>query len=271
MSEYTPPRQNDPPIMTSGMTDFYSNILEYYDELFPLREESISFFKRRHEEQQTSFQVQPAPFTRLLGIGCATGTLENKLNSFDIDITGIDRNPDMIATAKRRIKRASSTIRFFEMSSLDIRRFLKEGSFNIISCLENTLPYITDETLLRKFFHDSRALLAPKGMLVVQTLNYDRIISERTTILPVRSSIRVRLSRVYHWGENGLIDLDTTLELGNGRKIRSNRTISIRPSNRNTLEALAVDAGFKTCSWFGDFTEEPWTADSPYSIGIFSI
>jgi len=271
MYEYSPPRQKDPPIMTNGLTDFYSSILEYYDELFPLREECVAFFNRRHKELQTSFQNISAPFTRLLGIGCATGTLENRLHSLGIDITGVDRNPDMISTAKRRMKRASSTLRFFEMSSLDIRRFFKEGSFNIISCLENTLPFISDETLLKKFFHDCKTLLAPKGILVVQTLNYDRIISTKTTILPIRSSIRVRLSQVYHWCENGLIDLDTTLELGNGRKIRSDRSISIRPSGRSTMETLAMNAGFTSYTWFGDFTENQWVADSPYSIGVFSL
>ncbi len=265
---FSPGNQNETPQLTENIQEYYSAILEYYDELFPLTSESLNFFLRRHTELQEASAQKPAPFTRLLGIGCATGTLENKLNSFGLDITGIDKNPDMVATARRRIKRSSSTIRFFEMSTLDMRRFLKADSFNIISCLENMLPYLSDETLQRKFFHDCHSLLRNSGILVIQVLNYDQLIKSRTTVLPSRSSVRVNLTRVYQYRDDGLIDLDTTLELGNGSKIRSNRNVQILPPTRGRIEQCAAEAGFTDITFFSDFAESPWSSEGAYTIAL---
>ena len=97
----------------------------------------------------------------------------------------------MVATAQRRIKASFSTIRFFEMNSLDIGRFLKASSFNIIACVDNTLPYLGDRTLVRKFFHDTKKLLAPGGFLLLHVYNFGPDGENSSIMLPERSSIRV--------------------------------------------------------------------------------
>lgn len=263
MSGYQPPPQ-----IIETLQEYYSAILEYYDELFPVDESVVSFIRALQEEQKASFPEGRAPLIRYLGIGCATGTLENKLSGAGLDITGIDRNPEMIETAKRRMKRGFSTTRFFEMSTLDMVRFLKKGSFNIIACLNNMLPYLADETLLRKFFHDARELLAPGGKLVIHTLNYDSVPVTKPSRLPDRSSVRVTLKRGYLPDPDSAFLLDATLELGNGRKIMLQKGTKILPLTTGKVESLAREAGFSTCVLAGSFSRDPWSPDRAESIVI---
>jgi len=151
-----------------------------------------------------------------------------------------------------------------------MKRFLKIRSFNIIACLENTIAYISDETLIRKFFHDSRELLAPGGMLVIQTLNYDSIPDGKPSRLPDRKSVRVSLERGYIPDSEGLLILDASLELGNGRKIILQKTTKVAHLSSAKIKSLAREAGFSDCLMFGSFSGNTWTQESACSLFVFS-
>ena len=263
---YNETKNKDNLVIIENIQDFYTSILEYYDELFPVDDLVAPFLLNLQKSQKVFSESKSSPMCRYLGIGCATGNLENRLAGQGFDITGLDQNPAMIETAKRRMKRGFSTIRFFEMSAIDIRRFLKKGSFHIIGCLGNVLPYIYDETLLRKFFYDARELLVPGGNLVIQTRNYDGLITTKPVRLEDKKSVRVTLSRGYTPSEGGRAYLDATLEQGNGKKLVLQKTTEIIPINVEKVEAFAREAGFQSISIFGDFSCAPWTSASPSSI-----
>lgn len=256
-------------IETENLQEFYSRNLEYYDELFPVEEAQYGFISRLQQAFNAASLVQPPPICRFLGLGCATGTLENKLVNSGFDTTGIDKNADMIETAKRRMKRGYSTGRFFEMSTIDIARFLKAGSFNIIFCPGDLLWYIPDETLIRKFLHDCRGLLAPGGTLVIQTQNFESKDLSHAFRLPERSSVRVTLSRSLEPSEDGLLGLNASLEQGNGQTIILKKGTKLLPLNGSAIEDFARKAGFTEVKRFGSFDETEWSPDSPETILVF--
>lgn len=266
---YGTTREQDP-VLIENIQDFYTAILEYYDELFPLDENLAPFIQDIAREQKNASGKDAGALPRFLGIGCATGTLENKLLKCGMDITGIDQNRDMVETAKRRMKRGFSTIRFFEMPAIDINRFLKKGSFNIIACVDDVIPFVSDETLLRKLFHDVKSLLAPGGTFIVQTMNYDGLMTEKPVRLPDRSSVRVTLSRGYIPSDDGLVFLDATLELGNGKKLTLQRTTKILPTTVARVKHLAEEAGFTKVETYGDFARAHWSEESLSSVFAFS-
>jgi 2-polyprenyl-3-methyl-5-hydroxy-6-metoxy-1,4-benzoquinol methylase len=263
-------RSTEPVVTKENIQDFYSAILEYYDELFPLDETAIPFFLSLQQKLKNASPEKTSPLCRFLGIGCATGNLENKLAPNNMDITGIDKNPDMIETAKRRMKRGYSTIRFFEMSSIDMKRFLKARSFQIIACIDNTLPYIADETLIRKFFYDAKELLAPGGILVIQTINMEGLESGKPKVLEERSSIRVSLSRSWIPISHNLYALDAMLEMGNGKKLALQKTANIIALSTSRLESYAREAGFTGCNLQADFSGSRWDSSSANSVMLFT-
>ena len=265
MAGYQPP-----PHMVETLQDYYSEILEYYDELFPFDEAQLAFFRSLQQEQGKRISAGTAPLVRFLGIACATGNLENKLSGPGIDITGIDRNAQMVETAKRRMKRGFSTTRFFEMSTLDMARYLKKESFHIIASVDNFLPYIGDETLIRKFFHDARVLLAPGGALVAETFNFDSISPGKVIRLPDQSSLRVTLKRALIPDANDAYFLDASLELGNGRKISLQKGTAVIPLTTEKIERVARESGFSSVSFAGSFSGSPWSPESLKTVVTLS-
>lgn len=258
-------RPSEPAIIAADFQAFNSHLLEYYDELFPLDENAIAFFADLREEYLATSPRRPVPLCRFLGVSCGTGNLENKLALDPFDVTGIDRSPDFIGAARRRIKRNGSTVRFFEMATIDMGRFLKAGSFNVVAALGNAIPLLGDEILVRKALHDARRLLAPGGVLVVETENYDRLLSSREPELPELSSMRVRLRRRYEYKNENRIELETTLETGNGRRIVL-PCAAVYPMSTARLETLAREAGFAAVSLYGDFARGAWEADGPTTV-----
>jgi 2-polyprenyl-3-methyl-5-hydroxy-6-metoxy-1,4-benzoquinol methylase len=258
-----------PVVTVENMQEFYSETIEYYDELYPL-DPSVSAFIAKLARETTPIQPGGAvPLCRYLGIGCATGNLENGLAQAGFDITGIDLNPDMIETAKRRMKRGGSTIRFFEMGTIDMRRFLKAGSFNVITCLDNMLPYIGDETLTRKFFHDAKTLLAAGGTLVMQVINIDSFGKGKTIKLQERSSVRVTLTETWTPSDDGKYSLDASLELGNGKRLILKKGTGIFACPADQLEGYAREAGFTSCERHADFSGTAWSPESVNSVLLF--
>lgn len=252
-------------VSIGSLQDYYSRILEYYDELFPLDDQAVPCILRLVDKLKQKAQVTPPPIFRFLGIGCATGTLENRLAQYSLDVTGIDANPDMVATAQRRIKATFSSIRFFEMNSLDVARFLKEKSFNIISCIENMLPYIGDHTLVKKFFHDSRKLLAPGGYLVLHVFNFDTLNKQTEVNFAELSSIRVKLSRKLVPAEEEKMTLEAELELGNGQLVHFHKA-PILPLTMNQITDIAREAGFGAPEVYGGYDYKPFEKDSTYTV-----
>lgn len=262
-------------IIIDSLQDFYSEIIEYYDELFPFDPASIDFIQSLKKEIEQSTTEIPnlheKPYCRLLNIGSATGILENKLAQLSFDVTGIDRNQKMIETAKRRLRRGLANARFFELSILEMRHFLTPQSFKIISCLDTTLNYIADDTLIKKFLFDCKTLLAPGGRLVIQIFNFTEKDLTGEKILPERSSIRVKLTRkVKITGDNRRY-LHTELELGNGKIIQlANEVSKIYPITKAALEDWAKQAGFESCKVYKDFNKNPWSEESDYSLFVLS-
>ncbi len=268
--EYNSPHGADEPDYAENLQEFYDAIREYYDELFPVDEGAVALITGLVEDFRKNSPIQPPPICRYLGIGCATGTLENRISSPALDVTGIDRNPGMVETSQRRMKRGYSSTRFFEMSAIDIRRFLKPGSFNIIGCVNNTLPYLADETLVRKFLFDAKALLAPGGKLVLQFINFDSFGPNEAVRLPDRSSVRVRLSRSLHPVEEGVYELDAILEKGSGTFLELDEGTDLLAITRPRLEAWGREGGFVNFEYGGDYLGRPWTPESHYTVAILS-
>ena len=88
--------------------DSMQNILEYYDELFPVSSEQKLFY----DEILNTFEIEP----KILSINCGTGIFEHYLSRRNCNVTGIDYIPGLLESATRRHRQPGCTIRFFQMS-----------------------------------------------------------------------------------------------------------------------------------------------------------
>ena len=141
------------------------NLAEYYDELYPISQEQQAFYEEL-------LKTYPYP-AKLLRIGCGTGYFEHKLARQGYDVTGLEVCSEMLESATRRRRLPVTAIRFFNMSTIEMGRFLGKKFYNIISCLNDRLIFIHDAVLMRKFFYDCKSLLSQNGTLILQLPNFE--------------------------------------------------------------------------------------------------
>ena len=237
------------------------NLVEYYDELYPVSEAQKKFFNSISLDYQ-----QPVRFLRT---SCGAGLFEHFLARDGADVTGIEYFPELLRSANLRRRNQLMSIRFFQMSELDMARFLGKGFYNVLFNLSNRLIYIHDKTLLRKFFFDAKQLLSENGKLILELYNYDKF-NQSGMFLPVRESLRAKMTTSLELSADGKWTVNKTIETGSGRilPVMENEVVFLpKPSE---IELFAKEAGFSDVMLYSGFDMSPFTGNEDTVIAQIS-
>jgi 2-polyprenyl-3-methyl-5-hydroxy-6-metoxy-1,4-benzoquinol methylase len=242
--------------------ELIQNVIEYYDELYPVTEGQKKFYA----DLMTKYAI-PVKFLR---IGCGTGYFEHLLAREGHDVTGIDTSKEMLESANLKRRNQLMAIRFFLMSTIDMTRFLGQGFYNIISCLNNEVLFIHDRTLMRKYFFDCKQLLAPNGTLVLQLTNF--MINNNVPVikLTTRESIRAKLYTEILTKDDGSKYLSEEVETGTGKVLPVVDKTSIYPLLPSEIEEFAEEAGFSSAEFYADFSKKEFTGKEPEMIVLLN-
>lgn len=176
----------------------------------------------------------------------------------------------MLETANRRRRMPNTAIRFFQMSTIEMTRFLGKGFYNVISCLSDRIIFIHDKTLMRKFFYDCKLLLAEGGHLVLQLSNYSVFNTKPMAKLPTQESIRVKLYTQLWTNEEGNCTLQQDLEHCGSKVVPVLKDVAVLPILPDQITEYAKEAGFKDINLYSGFDKSPLQADSPTVVCVLS-
>lgn len=182
---------------------FYNTLAKHYSDLFPLNEDHLTLFDLIIKKDSTYG----------LDIGCATGILTHALQNYIPIMVGIDLSDTMIALAN---KHNQSGINFKMMDMTQITSVFEPSTFDVVTCLGNTLPHVSHEHV-KKLLHDIYVCLKQDGQLLIQVVHYDLMLKEKRRSLPTITNQNVEFQREYiYFSENSpilfkarLIDLHT--------------------------------------------------------------
>lgn len=234
--------------------EYLNNLIEYYDELYQASDAQKKFY--------TNLIQQFGMPTKILGIGCSTGNFEYYLAQLGHDVTGIDTSPEMLESASRRRRMPNTAIRFFEMSTVEMSRFLGKDFYNIISCLNNKIIFIHDKILLKKFFVDCKSLLTEQGILILQFGNYSHFAKNGKFSLPSHKSIRVNLVTKIEQKSKDEFLLSQKLDRGDDRYLPVLKETPILPVTPELITSFAKEAGFTSINFTNGWSQEPFTEDN---------
>ena len=236
------------------------NAVEYYDELYPVTAEQQEFY--------AAIKTHYAPPVRFLHIGCGTGALEHFLVKDGSDVTGLEVSKELITAAALHRKTQLTPIRFFQLSTLEMKRFLGKNFYNIISCLNSRIVFIREKELLKMFFIDCKTLLAQDGMLVLQLYNFYRLEKNGATHMPPRGSIRVKQDSFFVSDERGRVSLTQTIETGNGKILPVMKDEELYPLTKTEIVDFAQSAGFCEFEFYGSFSKEAFAEESAMLVCV---
>lgn len=234
------------------------NIVEYYDELFP-----VTTVQKKFYDQLVKNYSVPVKFLR---IGCGTGMFESILAREGYDVTGIESNQELLRSANMRRRSQLMAIRFFQMSYKDMTRFLGKGFYNIISILDSRISFIRDKESMQQFFCDVNSLLSDGGCFVIDVLNFANMKLRPLQNLPERKSVRASLYTEM-WTKDEAMPyisgseffLTQNLETGNGRLVPIMEEEPICAVTIEDIKAMAKKSGFSEVNLYSGFSGESFT------------
>lgn len=236
------------------------NLVEYYDELYPVTKDQYDFYAYLMEQY-----AKPVKF---LNIGCGTGVMENYLAKQMTDVTGLETIKELLESATRKHRNQLMALRFFKMSTIEMVRFLGKNFYNVISCLNDRIIFIHDRTLLRKFFFDCKQLLADDGLIVLQLANYNLYKSKTVSVLPEIKTTRVTLTSKLEYVSEEESLLSRNIKTGSGKVLPVYQKTSVYPITPSEIEEYAKESGFTSIEYFADFKRNPFTEKSPSMVVI---
>lgn len=234
--------------------DFYTMLSRYYDDLFPPNPLQIHFLKE-----------QMPPLGKILDIGAGTGGYAAALAAEGAMVEALEIGPMLPYLMDTAEEKGFTAL---DMGMEEIND-LEARSYNMILCIGNTLVHLESREQVTAFLQNCRRLLLPGGRLIIQIVNYDRILMNRQTELPVITvpDRHLNLRRHYVLGRESVRFIT---ELSSGAEHWTSET-TLLALKRQELEQSFAKAGFRDVAFYGDFQKAPWQVQSPATIAVATL
>lgn len=235
---------------------FYEQIAPYYHHIFKINVDQVVFTKAKIPESDCS----------LLDVGCGIGTLSFELNQYYKNVLGIDMDAEMIRAASKNKQTELKTLEFEQLSMLKLDNSIDKNSIDGIICFGNTLVHLNSLEEIADFLQQSKTVLKPNGKLLLQIVNYDKILTKNIKQLPILENDEILFERNYDYRKlKNKIDFNTCLTVKATQQIIKN-SIELLPLLKKELALLLNEAGFYNCNYYGNFKQESYTIESPALI-----
>ena len=233
----------------------YENIVKYYDCIFPLQAATLKFLRNTF-----------SPSHPVLDVGCGSGEYTIGLASSGYSVHGCDLDPAMVSRAEAKAREQNAGATFSVGSMTDLSRLFPAASFGGLFCIGNTLAHAAGHDQLAAICGQCHALLQPAGRIVLQIINYDRIVSQNLTGLPTIENHERGLSFERRYAiAFPMVTFTTTL-----------RVDGITETSVNQLYAVTCDelvqclqgAGFSQIETYGSFAPAPFDLNASQPLII---
>ena len=219
---------------------FYESIAKVYDYIFPKNRKQLEFvesIKKISNEE------------KILDIGCATGNLTELLGEKTRNIVGIDLDKELLKEAKEK----HPNLNFENMNMLKINEKFEENSFDRVVSFGNTLVHLDSREEVEEFFQMVYKNLKFNGFLIVQIINYNRVIEKNIKNLPTIDNEKVKFVRDYEYDKSiGKVDFITELTIKEANlNIKNN--IKLLALTKIEIQKFLGEIGFRNIEFYGDF------------------
>lgn len=200
----------------------------------------------------------------LLDLGCGTGEHARFLASEGFAVTGVDASPVQLAAARE----AGGGPAFVEGNLEELGPLVGTGYGGAL-CVGNTLAHLLSPAALARFLAGLSGRLLPGAAVLLQLLNYARILGQGERALPVNlrpgesPGEEIVFLRLMTPGENGaVVFTPTTLRYRpHGEppvEVVSTKNVLLRSWRYGELRAAAEEAGLGVEATWGGMQEEPF-------------
>jgi len=230
------------------MSQFYNQIAEKYDFIFPLSPAHKTFFASELHGKT------------ILDVGAATGNLTAYLSSQGYEVTAIDLSERLIAKAAEK----GVTVQQLNMLAID-----ELPTFDNIVCIGNTLPHLDSKASVQLFLQKAYRQLTQGGKLVLQLVNFQKYFAQQQGDylgnLPLIENDKVKFERYYYLNEEGKIIFKTILD----DTIKNEELL--QPIFADQLTQWLTQIGFQAINLYGNFKKDPFDKEKSMALIVTAV
>ncbi len=238
----------------SGQVPLYDQFSESYDVMVSWEE------RLRREEPFFQQLIQQIGARRVLDVGCATGGHVLRFAEWGLEAVGVDPSQEMVRIARGRAA-GNPRARFLQAGFGELADKVG-GSFDMVTCLGNTLPHALTRADLEGALRDMAAVLRPGGLLALQLLNYDRILAEQRRFLGAspgsRDGTEYLFFRFYDFDGVQITFNLVTFTKSDGQWSFKVDSTHLRATRWEELREALVGTGFGAIEGYGSYDREPF-------------
>ena len=231
---------------------FYEEIADIYDEM--------TRFNQRLEKEITTLKRwrQRYHFDTAVDVACGTGLHVLALARLGVTVTGADLSEAMLAKAQEHALEAGEDVRWIHAPMQQLATQLPAGAYEAVFCLGNSLPHLLKSADLEAACENFTTLLAPHGMLVLQILNYERILKEQERIVGIRRQDDMMFVRFYDFHPPTLTFNLLTINPAEPTCPHHLHSTTLYPYQRDDLLNALSRHGFTSVSFYGTMQFQPF-------------
>ena len=238
---------------------FYQKISKYYDYIFPTGKEQIDFLR----------EIAGEPPKSILDIACGTGGYSLELDRQGYNVTAADLDKEMIRRLETKAKENNQSVRFMQGNMLELQNKISD-SFDLVFCIGNSIVHLENLEQIREFIKTAKQLTGKEGNLVLQIINFDRIILRDIKSLPTieNKDVGLTFERNYRYDRSyNRIYFNTVLSVDG--EVYENE-IPLYPLREDDLVEAVSDAGFKRIRLFSDFNGNEFDKYNSYMLVLWA-
>lgn len=219
------------------MSKFYTEIAKYYDYIFPLSIDKLNLIKSTAGNTPKD----------ILDVASGSGSYSKELSDKGYNITAIDLDNEMIDKLKERDQEIDARV----LNMLDIEKLNKK--FDLIFCIGNSLVHLDNDEKIKEFLYSSKNSLKENGKLLIQIINYDRVLEKNVKSLPTIKNADKNLifERYYTYlKDKHKINFKTILKVDD-KSLENN--VLLHPIKSDEIRKLLKEVGFSNIDFYGNF------------------
>lgn len=208
---------------------------------------------------------------RVLDVACGTGMHALALAAEGWQVTGCDLSPAMVAQARHNAAQRGLDVPFVVAGFDNLTQVLPGQAFDALLCLGNSLPHALTLVDLAAALANFAACLAPEGLLLLQSRNFDLVLAQRQRWLGLTEADERLFWRFYDFDPDGLITFHvlTLTRTGQGwqQELLSTR---LHPWQQTELLVALQQTGFGKCICLGSLDGRPFEAETSPDLIILA-
>jgi len=241
--------------------NFYNSASVYYDKM-------IDFDSALQKRKILLSNFVDEKIKSVADVGCGTGVDSISLSQLRLNVTSFDPSAEMINTARTNSDKHNCKIDFHTFGANEIPKTYY-NKFDLVVSLGNTLaniPFTKIEKSVAKLFK----LLKKDGRVLIQILNYEKILSEDERIVNITKKDDEYFIRFYDFGKK---DLTFNILRFNSDHTSEKELISTKifPYTAKELKKIFKETGFNKVELFGSLDKKPFDASLSNDLVLLAV